>query len=285
MMTRSEGKIIQSWLDKFCPNTARGYQIDILDFFIHARVPVREVETTHIRAYVGLIMVTKTAATQRRIVTAIRSLFHYANEEGYRDDDPAATLRNSRPEPPRQPLSLSEDKMLYLLQTTHTDREYVILALAYYAALRGAEMVALLWGDVLNNRLRVREPPAPRVITLPQHLVDRLAALRGDSGLHEPLLSSYSGQPMTVRSLDRIVKALAERAGIDVGGLHVLRNTHAQHALARGASVVDVQVALGHRTPRSTIRHAQISRRGRANTAAFLAKPPRASRPVVNPPE
>src|SRR4051812_34732973 len=133
MLTQTDIEMVTAWRRRFSEKTAHDYRTDILEFFSHVRKPIDVVRTTDIRAYVGKITDSQAPAVQRRSVAAIKSLFHYLNEIGYLDNDPAATVRNLCPEPPREPVALSEQTIMQLLENALNDRDYIIIALAYYA--------------------------------------------------------------------------------------------------------------------------------------------------------
>lgn len=55
------------------------------------------------------------------------------------------------------------------------------------------------------------------------------------------------GSPLTERAVNFIVKAAADRAGVNpAASIHWLRHAHASHAIDNGAPITLVSATLGH---------------------------------------
>jgi integrase len=120
------------------------------------------------------------------------------------------------------------------------------------------EIASLTWDDMLpDRRITVRVDPFPRIVPIAAPLWDRLTHYRQSKVFYtDPLFPSRigGGNFMSARQIARIVQDIGKRAGIDAN-VNKLRNSHAQHALARGASLEDVQAIMRHTTARTTVRH------------------------------
>jgi integrase/recombinase XerD len=81
--------------------------------------------------------------------------------------------------------------------------------------------------------------------------------------------SRKGGEPLTDSGIWRIVKAAAQRAGIEVPvSPHWLRHAHASHALDRGAPIHLVQATLGHASITTTGRY--LHARPKESSSKFL---------------
>jgi integrase/recombinase XerD len=86
-----------------------------------------------------------------------------------------------------------------------------------------------------------------RQVLLPEIVSRALLSLRGDAGANDPVFASRKGGPLTQQGVDAMVKRAAKAAGINAKvSPHWLRHTHGSHAIARAASLPEVQATLGH---------------------------------------
>lgn len=96
----------------------------------------------------------------------------------------------------------------------------------------------------------------------------KLAALGISS---ENLFLNYRGEPLTVRSVNRIVRSYGLKAGLEVTP-HMLRHSFATHMLDNGADIRAIQEMLGHETLSTTQQYTHITA-GRLKAAYKKAHP------------
>src|SRR5438128_7504431 len=83
-----------------------------------------------------------------------------------------------------------------------------------------------------------------------------LRGLGGDGDAASPLFRSRKGGGLSHSQVLRIVRAAAQRAGIQAPvSPHWLRHAHASHALERGCPIHLVQATLGHASVATTGRY------------------------------
>jgi integrase/recombinase XerD len=85
-------------------------------------------------------------------------------------------------------------------------------------------------------------------VLVPAIVSRSLLSLRGDAGTNDPVFASRKGGgKLTERAVHAMVKRAAKAANItDAVSPHWLRHAHGSHAIERGASLPEVQAALGH---------------------------------------
>jgi site-specific recombinase XerD len=87
----------------------------------------------------------------------------------------------------------------------------------------------------------------------------------------QALLVGRTGQRLKGHMISRLIKRLADSAGVSTISLHQFRHSCASDLLESGASLPEVQRVLGHRVIESTVRYVQLSDPERA---AAIAKHP-----------
>ena len=262
-------------------NTQEAYGRDLLDFagWVGANgcdsmtLTKDDIETYILRcADTGLAQ-----STRARRLSAIKTFYRFAYEEGWRSDNPAIKITGPG-RAKRLPKTLSQDEVTRLLDAARSMgktadmrcRDTCLMELLYATGMRVSELVSLTMmatrGDPrmilvlgkggkermvpLSNparvalaewiKLRDRDEDAKRMAGKPPS--DRLFPSRAAVG------------HLTRQSFFVLVKNLAVHAGVspDTVTPHVLRHAFATHLLAGGADLRAIQTMLGHADLSST---------------------------------
>lgn len=277
----SEGHRISAFLDAqiaelgAATNTQLAYGRDLSDFSGWLAAHDRNFDSAQrgdVEAY--LIDCQKrglAASTRARRLSAIRQLFRFAVEEGWRSDDPAIQIRGPG-KAKSLPKILSEDDVDRLLgaagRTGRGTRDKVrntcLLELLYATGLRVSELVELKLAAAKGDpeMLLIRgKGGKERLVPLTQsaraHLANWMdlraaedAAARKDGRSASPFLFPSRGKSghLTRNRFYLLVKEIAVAAGVDPSRVtpHALRHAFATHLLARGADLRSIQTLLGH---------------------------------------
>ena len=207
------------------------------------------------------------SSTRARRLSAIRQLFLFAHDEGWRASDPAIRLKG----PGRSrhlPGTLTEAEVAALIgaarRHARTDadrlRDTCLMELIYATGMRVSELVALpvaaVRGDPAmilvkgkggKERMVPLSGPARDAIRV--WLAVRDAAEDGLKAKSRFLFPSRSAEGHLTRlRVYALVKDLALDAGLDPARVtpHTLRHAFATHLLARGADLRAIQTLLGH---------------------------------------
>lgn len=281
------------------PHTVRAYDTDLTQFLDHtagmldlkpSQVSPSAFNADAVRSFLDELHARGNSSTSAaRRLAALRTFARYLVREGVLPDDPTQLVGAPRAQQ-HLPSHLEIEQMEQLLAvpdttTTAGRRDRAILELFYASGLRLSELVGLDLEDVnlagrivrvrgkggkerlvpfntsTSDALRgmladVREAPVPVVRRSPY-------AAGRDRGAHartrHPLFLNQRGGRLTVRSVDRIVRAAARAAGVP-GTIspHALRHTFATHLLQAGADLRAIQELLGHARLGTTQRYTHL---------------------------
>jgi integrase/recombinase XerD len=210
-------------------------------------------------------------STRARRLSAIRQLYRFAHDEGWRSDNPAIRITGPGAAA-RLPHSLAHDEVDRLLDAARTKgrtegerlRNRALLELLYATGMRVSELVELpvtaVRGDprmILVRGKGGKERMVPLSTPARAALIDWLAHRDADqekarlSG--KPVSRHLFPGPGVAGHLTRqhfflLIKDIALRAGIDPARVspHILRHAFATHLLAGGADLRVIQTLLGH---------------------------------------
>ena len=208
------------------------------------------------------------AATRARRLSAIKQLFRFAFEEGWREINPAIQIKG--PGKSRAlPKVLSEDDVARLLTAAQNSprdaaRNTCLMELLYATGMRVSELVKLplsavrgdpamllIRGKGGKERMVPLSPPARRATAAYLAIRDaeeeakRVAGKRPSTAL---FASRGKAGHLTRQAFFALIKEIALRAGVDPGKVtpHTLRHAFATHLLAHGADLRAIQTMLGH---------------------------------------
>jgi len=167
------------------------------------------------------------------------------------------TPRRSR----RLPEYVTLEEVRGMLKQAETLRDQLLVGLLYGCGLRPLEACSLKWEDVdpSGKAVRIHDRRAGRFRECP--LPEKLLPIVEQGKRHaQPDAYVFAGMRkgthLGTGMVDIIVKTLAGAAGIDrrVTAM-MLRHGYAMHCLQYGYNVREVQVLLGHRDVKTTMRY------------------------------
>ena len=212
-------------------------------------------------------------STVLRRLGALKSFLRFLHREGVLSRNVGKLLRVPSEEAPvTEPLSEKETaKFLDGLPTERLrDKRLKAAAeLLYGTGLRISEVVALNRSDVDLRQGTVRVPPVvdrAREVALGKSCRRAIEAYVGalPRGLRDgdgPLLFNRDGERVSIRTLQRDLRAAAEAAlgeRAEAATPHGLRHACAAHLAERGAPLQALQKLLGHKTLLTTQRYAAV---------------------------
>ncbi len=221
-------------------------------------------------------------STQTTFLVAIRAFLKYMIVEEKVDVLPPEQITLGKPDP-RVPKVLEEDQLKFLFEVQDLNkrsglRDRAILEVLFSTGLRVSELCNLNIDSInldTGEFAVIGKGRKVRTVYLSPSAIDwlgRYLSTRKDD--FSPLFLRYSGKKMklgdetgeslrlTPRSVERLVKGYALRAGIAVDATpHTLRHTFATGLLREGADLRSVQGLLGHSNVSTTQIYTHITNR------------------------
>ena len=258
----------------FSENTIAAYRNDLLQFIPFLTNPPVENHTVAVTDWAALgdeqlsaYMLTLrsrdyAASTVARKTAALKSFCAFLRREGIMQDGVGMKLASPKVSK-YTPRGITEEEVERLLQQPLNEmpdrperiRDQAMLEVLYATGMRVSELVALDTDDVALDRGDVKcqgKAGRGRVVPLSEKAVAAVRAYLDRARpvllrAHTPsLFVNHRGGRLTRQGFWLILKAYAQRAGIDAITPHTLRHSYAIHALTRGEELADLQRKLGH---------------------------------------
>lgn len=244
-------------------NTAEAYRQDLESYFLFRAELQAEpgiLSEQDIFFYLAWLRARQnTGRTLARRLSALRTFFAFAVDEGWLADNPARLLENPKL-PQYLPEVLSRDEVDKLLAQPDVrqksgQRDRCMLELLYAAGLRVSELCSLSVTDLdlQAGLIRIfgkgsRERLVPLHSSMQKMLSEYLSQWRPlFSPTAKQLFVNRSGHTLTRQYIWKSIKKYALQAGIRRSiSPHTFRHTFATHLLEGGADLRTVQMLLGH---------------------------------------
>ncbi len=207
-------------------------------------------------------------STRARRLSAIRQLYRFAFEEGWRADNPAIRLKGPGKDR-RLPKTLSVPQVEALIGAARMPgpnraRNTCLMELLYATGMRVTELVSLpvaaargdprmllVRGKGGKERMVPLSPPARAAMAewlVARDAAEALARAKGAPASRHLFPSHGAAGHLTRHRFFGLIKEFAVHAGISPATVtpHTLRHAFATHLLANGADLRAIQMMLGH---------------------------------------
>ena len=259
---QTDEQLVELWLHGLSPHTERAYRKDWCDFRVAVRKPLGSVTLADIQNFaIRLGHTTLSEGSRHRKLSTVKSLFGFAHRIGYLSYDTARPLRLPAVRETLSERIMTEEEVTRLIAAARRPRDRALLMLLYASGVRVSEVVALRWRDAVGRaeggQITVfGKGRKTRSVLLPRRTWLTLLSVRGNAGDDDPIFRSRRGGHLDPSAVLRVVKAAAQRAGIERPvSPHTFRHAHCSHALDRGAPIHLVQATVGHSSVATTSRY------------------------------
>lgn len=269
-------------------NTVAAYRRDLGRYvaFLDAQdvASLADAEPTHVETFAQAVSsgddgrTALAPASAARTVVAVRGWHRFAVAEGWTIDDAAIDVK-PRTTPARLPKALSTDEVEKLLEAAGVGeglgplRDKALLEVMYASGARVSEAIGLDVDDISlesgSEAVLLRgKGRKERIVPMGHYAADAVNAYlvrarpvlaAGGKGIPALFLNTRGGR-LSRQSGWTIIKAAAERAGIEHVSPHTLRHSFATHLLRGGADIRVVQELLGHASVTTTQVYTLVTR-------------------------
>ena len=214
--------------------------------------------------------------SQARILSGIKSFYHYLSIENVIDVNPCDKIDRPRIER-KLPDTLSPDEIndiinSFDLSNSHGERNRTILETLYSCGLRVSELINLKCsklfledGFLIVTGKGNKERAVPLNKILIKYLKNYIHLIRShqdiETGHEDFVFLNNRGKQLTRMMIFTIVKKQTEKAGIKKNiSPHTFRHSFASHLLQGGADLRAIQTMLGHESISTTEIYMHIDR-------------------------
>ena len=263
---------------RYSPLTVRNYRRDIANFleFIGVdkeRFDPNAIARADVEEWIVYLYEKRKLKAQsvNRSVATLRSFWKWMLGHGHAKRDIVRVISQAKT-PSRLPVFVSESRMEDVVALLRDDiatddferlRDAVIVLLFYTAGLRLAELANLKIGDISADYSTIRilgKGEKERIVPLIGRMGEILKKYFSQFSSQnicidqkKALILSKKGEPISVRTIQRIVDRKLKGAGIQgKTSPHTLRHTFATHLLNEGADLREIQELLGHSSLKAT---------------------------------
>lgn len=249
-------------LQRYAHNTIKTYST-CLSKFLQAfqRYQMEQVTEKNIENYLVHLVVTEKIGDsfQKQMLGTIGLYFNLCHGR-------KMSLKHLYPKRPQQklPKYLSQQEVKRMLDLAENHKHRCILKLLYGAGLRVSEVLALTLTDIDSDNMLIHIRDAngrkDRTVMLPALILSDLRTYFQQDKPRHFLFEGKNSQPYSARSIQLIVKQIAQKANITKPvSPHILRHSFATHLIENGTDIRYIQDLLGHKSIKTTERYTHIT--------------------------
>lgn len=254
-------------IDGLSERTLKNYKANLESFAAKVEKSAAKITTDDIRGYIAYLDETrhlKETSLQTHINT-LRAFFGWLHTEEKIKKNPMSKIKSLKLDKKGARQALSVEELERLRDACKGYREKALVEFLVSTGCRLSEVAQLRAADLdlVGRTVRVTgKGDKDRVVYFSVRtrlmLQEYFVARKGGDGLFCSSKSPY--EPLKPRAIQRLIRAVSERAGLDKRvHPHLLRHTFATHALNSGMDVTVIQRLLGHEDVATTQIYAELN--------------------------
>lgn len=235
--------------------------LKLMALFVGKDTPLDEVTVDQLRGWFAELATHVQTATLHLRISTVKTFFAWWIQEEVLDRNPAWRIKLPK-KPKSVPRTIPDEQVSAAFALAEDLRDEAIVALMVHCSCRAGEVAGIEMGDVdLNNRaLRIVEGKGGEQRMVPigpeaWSILSRFISERGRGSGH--LIQSYSRKyahshdGLSPAYVSKLARDTLRRADVAESG-HAYRHTFAAAMLEAGATIREVQKALGHKNISNT---------------------------------
>jgi len=272
---RFDALVQDEWFEKVCstwkPSSQGGARGALNKHLLPAfgRYPVTRIDSCHVQRWFDELSQDYAGAANRTL-DVLRSIFNYAERQGYCLNNPCDGIKQNRKRKLNRFLSLDElSRLEGALRTVSQQGEIEecccqVIKLVLLTGCRISEVTGLQWSFVKGDEWHLPDSKTGAKVVyvgkgarkLLLQIGKQFFDANGDLDDVFPPLRCYVSRPTKVTMIWHSVRVLADIADVRI---HDLRHTFASYAVLEGYPLPMVAKLLGHKRISSTLRYMHVS--------------------------
>lgn len=257
------------------------HDVQLLEQFVDSNfhgMELRGITLSHLQQFVTSLKDKEyEASTQARLISGVKSFFHYLIMEDVLQEDPSELLRTPR-QMRKLPdvLSIEEVDTLFAAidhSTPKGQRNRAILEVMYSSGLRVSEVIDLSISNLFLDVGYIRvtgKGSKERLIPVGAEAIKYIQIYQDQIRCHVPVQKGFQdilflnrrGKALSRVMIFYIIKEVAKKAGIHKNiHPHTLRHSFATHLIEGGADLRAIQEMLGHESITTTEIYTHLDQR------------------------
>jgi integrase len=237
------------------PSSQRTYRL-IIDKWRaeHGRKRVTHLRRSDVVAHITTGMEASGPHAANSLLSKLKVLLRFAVENGWRRDDPAATVRKIRAKSEGFATWTEDDIAAFEKQWPTGTRQHLALALMLYTGQRRGDAVRMGRQHVTGDAIRVVQGKTGARLVIPMHAKLR-AAIEGTPKDNLTFLMTEWGKPFSAAGFGNWFRDACDDAGLKSLSAHGLRKAAARRLAEAGCSASQIAAITGHRTLSEVTRY------------------------------
>lgn len=208
------------------------------------------------------------SATQFQKIEAVRGFVGFLCDLKVVDSDTYVRIKSQKaPKVNNKPkYALTSEQVQEMMKMAKNPRDKVIMSILFSTGLRVSELISISVDDIKNDTIRILGKGDKFRYTYVNDQVREdifnYMLVRKDSDYNNFLINNQ-GKPMSQKTVNKTLKLLASRAGVDVKTLnfstHSTRHTCLTALSNNGTPIEIIQQVAGHSDIRTTKRYVEVN--------------------------